>query len=105
MARVKDLKVVLKSEDSPAKSIMGATTHTEVFLPLEGVIDLDEQIKRLEKEIGKTQKELDKYIKKSENKKFLDNAPDDVVLEVKENKTLLQQKVDSLNNSLKNFKA
>ncbi len=103
MARVKDLSVVTKNDPSPSKSIMGATTHTEVFLPLEGVIDLGEQVKRLEKEITKTKKELDKYIKKSENKKFLDNAPDEVVTEVRENKALLQQKLDSLTSSLKNF--
>jgi valyl-tRNA synthetase len=105
MARVKELKILKKSEPSPTKSIMGATTHTEVFVPLEGVIDLEEQIKRLEKDLGKTQKELDKYTKKSENKKFLDNAPDEVIEEVKQNKEELQQKVDSLTNSLNNFKS
>ncbi|EQC44435.1 valyl tRNA synthetase tRNA binding arm [Bacteriovorax sp. BSW11_IV] len=83
---------------------MLATTHTEIFLPLEGVIDLNEQISRLEKELVKTQKEYEKYAKKISNAKFMDNAPPEVVTEVRENAASLEEKMKSIEENLKNFK-
>lgn len=104
LARVNDLKVDTKSADAPTKALMGATTHTEVYIPLEGVIDLDEQISRLEKDLKKTEKELEKYSKKLNNEKFLANAKEEVVAEVKANFDQFTEKVNSLKESLKNFK-
>ena len=54
LARVKDLTVGNKELNRPNKSIVNILTHTEIFLPLDGVIDLKDQIQRLEKELLKT---------------------------------------------------
>ena len=42
---------------------MKASVDHEVFVPLEGVIDLGEQVKRLEKDLAKSEKELQKLEK------------------------------------------
>ncbi|MDD0852414.1 valine--tRNA ligase [Halobacteriovorax sp. GB3] len=105
LARVKELSVEQKDSERPKKSIMSATTHTEIFLPLEGVINLDEQIARLEKDLTKTQKEYDKYAKKINNEKFMSNAPDHVVVEVRENAALLEEKLTAIKENLENFKS
>ena len=104
LARVNNLKVEKKDGVTPAKSLIGATTHTEVFIPLEGVIDINEQVSRLEKELKKTEKELDKYTKKLNNKKFLDKAPDEVKQDVQFNFDQLSEKVVSLKSSIEKFK-
>jgi valyl-tRNA synthetase len=100
LARVSNLTVNDKSSDTPAKSLMGATTHTEVYIPLEGVIDLKDQINRLQKDLEKTKKEFIKYDKKLSNDKFMANAKEDVVADVKLNHQQLKDKVDSLTVSI-----
>jgi valyl-tRNA synthetase len=50
-------------------------------LPLEGVIDFDQETARLTKEIDKMVKELRKFDAKLSNEKFLAKAPEDVVAE------------------------
>ena len=84
---------------------MKATTHTEVFLPLEGVIDLNSFIDRLKNDQVKAQKEFDKVDKKLKNPKFIENAPDDVVAKVKEEAAEFAEKLNSINSSLENFQA
>ena len=105
LARAKDVAITTKSSDNPKKSIMKATTHTDIFLKLDGVIDLDAQIKRLEKDYDKTKKELDKIGKKLNNEKFMANAPDDVVAEVREKASNFEEKIKSLEEQIEQFKS
>jgi len=100
-----NVKFYTKSDERPGKSSMLATTHTEVFLQLDGVIDLDDQIRRLTKELDKTSIELTKLEKKLGNAKFVDNAPDEVVAEVKEKAQAFKEKVASLESNIANFKS
>lgn len=83
LAKVSTGEIKDKASDRPHKSIMGATAYSEIFIPLEGVIDLSEQIARIEKEIGKAQKEEEKLLSKLNNDKFISNAPSEVIEEVK----------------------
>lgn len=103
LARVKAGKIKDKSIDRPKKSIMQATAHTEIFIPLEGVIDLNEQIARIRKDIDRTKAEYEKVEKKLKNPKFMENAPADVVTEVKEKAHDFGKKLESLNMMLENF--
>ncbi len=105
LARAKDIKIKDKSETKPGKCIVKATTHTDIFLQLDGVIDLDAQIKRLEKDFDKTQKEFDKIGKKLNNEKFMANAPDEVVVEVREKAQAFEEKLKSLSEQIEQFKS
>jgi len=105
LARTNKITIKEKSEDRPGKSSMLATTHTEIFLQLEGVIDLAEQITRLSKELNKTSSELQKLEKKLANTKFVDNAPDEVINEVKKKARAYKEKALSLEKNIENFKA
>ena len=51
LAKVKSVDTFSSNEPRPSKSIMKASVDHEVFVPLEGVIDLSEQVKRLEKDL------------------------------------------------------
>lgn len=104
LANVNSLTIGKKDSTRPQKSIFQATTHTEVFLPLEGVIDINEQIQRLTKELQKTEKEFEKYDKKMNNHQFISNAPEEVVEEVKTMHAELLAKVTSLKNNIESFK-
>jgi valyl-tRNA synthetase len=100
LARIKAGKIKDKSIERPAKSIMRAMTHTEVFIPLEGVIDISTYIEKLGNDLKKAEKEFEKVDKKLKNPKFIQNAPDEVVEEVKEKASGFQEQVKSIQNSL-----
>lgn len=103
LAKVKSGTILPKNADRPKASASMATTHTEIYIPLEGLIDLGEQVSKINKEIEKTQKELDGVQKKLENDNFISRAPDHVVFEVKQKASDLGEKLDSLKLSLENF--
>jgi valyl-tRNA synthetase len=103
LAKGTPLSVFSKSESRPQKSVMLATTHTEVFLPLEGIIDLGEQIERITKELEKSKQGLMKFDKKLSNAKFTDHAPAEVVQETRDKAEAMREKISSLENSLKQF--
>jgi valyl-tRNA synthetase len=60
-----------------AKTIIGA--DIEVVVPLQGLVDIDAETSRIEKEIKKTKKEISFVEGKLGNEKFISRAPDDVV--------------------------
>ena len=51
----------------------------DVIVPLEGLVDLDEEVKRLQKAVEKLQKEQTMLSAKLENENYVRNAPPDVV--------------------------
>lgn len=81
--RVEELLIKNKNSTRPSKSIVFANTHSEIFVKLDGVIDLQEQINRLTKDLEKNKKEFEKINKKLQNENFMKNAPEEVVTEVK----------------------
>ncbi len=103
LARAKKIVITSKKEKRPSKSIMSATSHTEIFLKLEGVIDIGEQIKRLEKELIKTKKEWEKFKNKLSNQKFLENAKESAITEAKFKFEDLDQKLKSIQTTLTSF--
>jgi valyl-tRNA synthetase len=103
LARVTNLEVLEKSQDRPKQSIAKATSHTEVFIPLTGVIDLEEQIAKLNKDKEKALKTLEKLDKKLSNPKFMDNAKPEVLEKVKGEHLEITEKIKSIDNSIKNF--
>lgn len=103
LANVKSGTIRDKSKDRPKKSVSLATTHTEIFVPLEGIIDLNEQIARIKKDMDKTQGELKKVEGKLNNQNFMANAPEEVRVEVQEKAALFQEKLQSLEQMLESF--
>ena len=53
--------------------------RSEVYVPLEGMIDLDQERERLRKEIAQKEDFLQSVERKLQNKQFVEKAPDEVV--------------------------
>ncbi|SFD58327.1 valyl-tRNA synthetase [Lentibacillus persicus] len=66
---------------APGKAMSAVVTGAELFLPLEGLIDFDKEIERLEKELDKWTKEVERVQKKLANEGFINKAPEKVVEE------------------------
>ena len=66
------------------QAMSAVITGAEIFLPLAGLINIDEEIARLTKELAKWQKELDLVNKKLGNERFVANAKPEVVQKEKD---------------------
>ncbi|MET3697370.1 valyl-tRNA synthetase [Bacillus oleivorans] len=65
----------------PEKAMTAVATGVEVILPLAGLINIEEEIVRLEKELDKWTKEVERVQKKLANERFIEKAPQQVVEE------------------------
>src|SRR5699024_8398114 len=76
--------IIATKVDVPEKAMSAVITGAELFLPLEGLIDFDKEIARLEKELLKWQKEVERVQKQLANEGFVKKAPQVVVDEEKQ---------------------
>ncbi len=78
LARVADLAIGWELEKPEDASIQVAG-DVQIFVPLRGIVNVEEEEKRLAKEIAKIEKDMDFLGKKLENPSFVERAPADVV--------------------------
>ncbi|MGO3169427.1 MAG: valine--tRNA ligase [Bavariicoccus seileri] len=69
---------------APAQAMTAVIDGAEIYLPLAGLIDVDEEIKRLEGELVKLDKEIERIDKKLANESFVSKAPEKIVTKEKE---------------------
>ena len=65
--------------EAPSEAVTSVITGAEIYLPLAGLINIEDEIARLEKEAEKLQQEVDRVEKKLSNEKFVAKAPAAVV--------------------------
>jgi valyl-tRNA synthetase len=81
-----------------------ASVHSEpglrVVLPLEGLIDLDAEKKRIGAELAKAKKELEGYERKLANAGYVSKAPAEVVAETRARADRCREQITALESSL-----
>jgi len=78
LARIRELRIGV-SEAKPRSVATAVIPGAEVYVPLEGLLDLTQERDRLQKEIAKSSKDIEVFSKKLANKNFVDKAPKEVV--------------------------
>ncbi|MDK3736837.1 valine--tRNA ligase [Staphylococcus pseudintermedius] len=91
--------------DIPDKAMTTVVAAGEVILPIEGLIDMDKELERLEKDLQKWQKELDRVNKKLSSENFVNKAPEHVINEEKEKQVKYQEKYDGVKARIEQLKA
>ena len=102
------LRILLNAEriqietqyDAPKGTPAVPSSLGTLFLPLEGLIDVEAEKARLVKELEKIAKEVEKVEKKLGNKGFVDRAPAEVVQEHQQRLVDWQQKLEHTRKSL-----
>ncbi len=89
-----------ESISRPPASATAVSGPFTVYIPLAGVIDFEEEKKRLASEIGKVNDELEKVNRKLGNDEFVKKAPEDVVAKEKERMALLVSKKERVSESI-----
>ena len=67
-----------------------------IYLSLKGIIDFEEEKRRLQKNLKKTELELSKIHSKLNDKNFINNAPEEIILEQKEREKEYQLSKDKI---------
>jgi len=78
---------------APTLAMTAVISGAEVYIPLAGLIDLNQEVERLQKEIDKLENEVSRGEKKLSNQGFINNAPSQVVDEEKEKLTGYKEKL------------
>jgi valyl-tRNA synthetase len=81
--------------EAPELAMSAVLTGATIYLPLAGLINIEEEISRLEKELDKWNKEVKRVQGKLANERFVANAPEEVVAQEREKEAdyLEKQKV------------
>ncbi len=74
--------------------------QVDVVVPLEGLVDLQEEVKRITKSIEKWQKEASRLTQRLTNEDFVKNAPEEVVQQVRGQLEGFNSQIKSLQESL-----
>ena len=96
LARITQLT---SADEIPKGSIAISAKGASFALPLEGIIDVEEEKKRLSKSLDKLQKEISALKGRLQNSKFIESAPEEVILETKENLVLREEEEAKLSSA------
>ncbi|MDI9568123.1 MAG: valine--tRNA ligase, partial [Bacillota bacterium] len=79
--------------EKPRQAAAAMVGGVEVYVPLEGLIDIDKEIARLRKEEQNLVKEVERVTKKLQNENFLAKAPAEVVAKEREKEKEYREKL------------
>ncbi len=102
LARLDDIKFAKSAPKGAAMIVAGETTGA---LPLEGIIDMDAERKRLAREIEKANVDIGKMNAKLDNPNFIERAKAEAIAEARERKAELENIVARLAGALKRLEA
>lgn len=100
-----DSVIVESRIPKPEASATAVFGHNQVHVLLKGLLDFEEERKRLRKEIGKIEKDVEAAGKKLSNPQFLGKAPVDIVDKVKDKVASGRLKLEKLHQNLTFFES
>ncbi len=96
LARVRKINLLAPGDARPHGAATVILEDLELLIPLEGLVDLGEELRKLEKEEKKILKELDKIKKKLGNKNFLSKAPSEIVQKERKKREKFTAKLEKI---------
>lgn len=88
-----ELKIVSEKEAPPKKAFSSPYADGVVYLPLEGVLDLNAELSRLQEYYNQTNQELNQIRSRLMNPEFSEKAKKEVVQTAREKEKLLSEKI------------
>jgi valyl-tRNA synthetase len=91
--------IEFSQKEKPKKAIAQVISGLQIFLPVEGLIDVEKETERIKREISKVSKDVELSQKKLSNPDFLERAPEEVVEKEREKfeeLSLKKQKMEEL---------
>ncbi|HET7852922.1 MAG TPA: valine--tRNA ligase [Candidatus Methylomirabilis sp.] len=99
LARVREVRVG-RTLERPRRSAVAVTAGMEIYIPLEGLIDIAAEAQRVDRELQKVAQELERVNRKLSNRDFLARAPAEVVAKERETQRELGEASEKLTRHL-----
>ncbi len=96
LARVAEMEQIASEDEKPRGAASFITEDVEIFVPLAGIVDISQELEKLQKEKGKVEKELSKIQGKLNNENFLKKAPPEIVEKERAKKDKLLARMDKI---------
>jgi valyl-tRNA synthetase len=100
IAKLCNLKSFEESDEKPEGSVTFIINTIEFALPLGENINIEDEIKKLEEELGYTEGFLKSVVRKLSNESFVNNAPEAVVAKEKQKQADAESKIQALKNRI-----
>ncbi len=96
LASADNIKILESKDDIEGETISIVLEKSEVFLPLDELIDYGKEKERLEKEKERLQEEIERVDRQLSNKGFVNNAPEKLVNEEKAKKEKYENMMENV---------
>ncbi|MEF8809908.1 MAG: valine--tRNA ligase [Bacteroidales bacterium] len=101
MANIDHIEGISGKPDNAVSFMVGTT---EYYIPVENLLDKEEEIKKLEEELEYTRGFLQSVLKKLDNEQFVRNAPEKVIDRERKKKEDAEQKIKTLEERISSLK-
>lgn len=91
--------------NTPSEVVTQTLAFAQILMPLEGLIKIEDEIKRLEQEKVKLEKEVERLVKKLGNENFIKKAPEAVVKEEREKEADYNKQLAAVTERIEELKA
>lgn len=99
LAKVSDISSGVDMK-RPAQSLTSVGKGFEVYLPVQGLIDIDKEVKRLENEEQRLSKILTGLCSKLDNANFVSRAPEEVLEQTRAQKLNIEEQIKAIKRNL-----
>jgi valyl-tRNA synthetase len=95
-----DIRKIGPDLEKPSGASVAVRSHVEVFVPLEGLLDIDLEIERIRKEMARIEETAGFLGKKLRNRDFLSRAPKDIIAKEKDRYDDCMNKMERIKENL-----
>lgn len=100
LKRMARLESIGLTDEAPKGAIQAVVEPVTLILPIAEIIDLDAERARLQKQIDKLNDDINKIDQQLDNKRFVENAPEEIIEEKKTRKSEAQTTREKLSQAL-----
>jgi valyl-tRNA synthetase len=105
ITKLAKLKKIEISNQKPEPAVLKVVEGIEVYLPMAGLVDIESEQKRLQKEIENLLKEVARFESKLSNAAFVDKAPPAVIEGERAKQKTAQEKLSTIQKQLDSLSA
>ncbi len=96
LARTEKPQLYVSLDEKPEQAMSLLAGPVEIYLPLSGLLDIDRELERLDKEIAQAQQEIMRLQGKLANQNFVSKAKPEVVEKEREKLTIQEERIGKL---------
>ncbi len=102
MGKVENIDFI-ENEENDKQSASAVVDNSKIIVPLKGLIDIEQEIKRQNKKLEKLNNEKNSLSLRMNNEKFVKSAPEAVVKQTKERITEIETETKTIEDLIKNL--